>query len=101
MRSSGDLEDNHQRSQTRNQTHDGSTGTETFRIKEYGAVHDYLAGQEVQEEKPEEILCTSWKYRPSGIFAQGQKWATVTAGGSSEGSQKPRRGPLPDEAGFC
>ena len=47
MRSGGDLEDNHQRSQTRNQTHDGSTGTETFRIKEYGAVHDYLAGQEV------------------------------------------------------
>ena len=34
------------------QTHDGGTGAETFRVQEDRAVHDDLAGQEIEEEKP-------------------------------------------------
>ena len=51
---------------------DGGAGAETFRVQEDRAVHDDLAGQEIEEEKPEQPLDPLRERRLGGGLTQGQ-----------------------------
>ena len=72
VRGDGNLENDHQRRHPGDEANHGGAGPEALCVQKDRAVHDDLARQEIEEEKPEQALDTSGEFGLGSVVAQGR-----------------------------